>query len=112
MKNKVLVVTFRDGTTAYGKTATLLLQSLTGGWNPTTVSELRIAFLRRAGWKQEEINNSAIGDDLEFLRFCSSSRKPLWVLQENVEQPFPLFRSNGVSWAVTARSSKLPAIAR
>lgn len=37
----MLVVMFRDGSKAHGETATELLESLCGGWNPNTVPELR-----------------------------------------------------------------------
>ena len=83
----------------YGKTASDVLQSLTGGWNPDTIVELRKAFMRRAGVMHETFSERKRqelldANDLQFLRLCSMPPISLWTLQEKVEQPFPLLASN------------------
>ena len=121
MAETFFAITFKDGTTVYGRTATEVLENLTGGFNPPTVRELRLAFLRRAGcYAPEPITNSVVSSgfgysnlsDLEFLEICSEPPIDLWKLHKNVERPFPVSRTNGESWAVTAQLPKRPAIAR
>lgn len=122
MAETFLAITFKDYTTIYGRTATEVLENLTGGFNPSTVAELRLAFLRRAGcYAPDAITGALVSfggvrvselSDLEFLKLCSKPPLDLWEFFENVERPFPVSRTNGSSWVVTAQLPKRPAIAR
>ena len=109
MAETFLAITFKDDTTIYGRTATEVLENLTGGFNPPTVSELRQAFMRRAGCYVPDYDDCS---NLQFLKLCGSSPINLWKFFENVERPFPVSHANGSSWAVTAQLPKRPAIAR
>ena len=109
MAETFYAITFKDGTTVYGRTATEVLENLTGGFNPSTVPELRQAFLRRAGCYVPDYDDC---NNLQFLKLCGKPPIDLWKFFENVERPFPVSRTNGESWAVTAQLSKRPAIAR
>lgn len=108
----MLAITFRDGFTVSGSTATDILRQMTGGFNPTSVTELRQAFLRRAGTSGlDRIAQGTICNDLDFLKLCAMPPINLWKFCEDIEQPFGVVRANRHTWAVTAKLPKNAPIA-
>lgn len=73
-------VMFRNGEKFVGFDAYEILEQLRGGWNPDDPIELRMAFARRAGYREhEDFNKLATMSDEEFISALDD--RGFWVMK-------------------------------